>query len=162
MKGLLLKDYRMTLYYCRRYFLIALIFSGVFLGTGQTGVAVPYHTIVVAGIITTLLSYDERSGWDQYVSTLPCTRGQVVGSKYLMTLALQPALLGVQALVLMARNLSLGNPLLEGWEVLLLMLGVSMALVAIILPCLFWRGVERGGCSITWPLFWPVRWQPLS
>lgn len=144
MMGLLQKDLRMILFYCRRYFTLAVLFSGVFLATGQQGVVVAYHTVVVTGIVSTLISYDERTGWDWYCRTLPCTRGQIVGVKYLVVLLLQPVFLGFLALVLAGRNLYLGQPVLTEWVILPVMMGVSLSMAALILPFLFWMGVEKG------------------
>lgn len=144
MMGLLQKDLRMILFYCRRYFTIAVLFSAVFLATGQQGVVVAYHTVVVTGIVSTIISYDERTGWDWYCRTLPCTRGQIVGVKYLVVLLLQLVFLGFLALVLAGRNLYLGQPVFVDWEALPLMMGVSLTMAALVLPFLFWMGVEKG------------------
>lgn len=144
MTGLLMKDIRMAFFYCRRYFMIAVPFSAIFLATGQAGAVLAYHTIVISSIVSTLMSYDERTGWDQYCRTLPCSRGQLVGVKYLMVLLLQLVLLGLMSLVLGVKNLYLGRPVAQDWEILPLMLGISLGMTAAILPFLFWMGVEKG------------------
>lgn len=144
MEGLIWKDIRMLLFYCRRYLLIALPISVIFFLTEQTSMAMIYHVIVVSGMITTLMSYDEKGGWNLYCGTLPCTARQVVGAKYIMVLLLQLVLLGILAVALAGKNLCTGRPCLEGGEIFILMFGVPVGMMSLILPFLFRLGIEKG------------------
>lgn len=144
MEGLIWKDIRMLAFYCRRYLLIALPISVIFFLTGQESIAMVYHVIVVSGMITTLMSYDEKSGWNQYCGTLPCKAGQLVGAKYIMLLLLQVVLLGILAAALVGKNLYTGRPSFEGSGIFPLLFGMSVGMMSLILPFLFRLGIEKG------------------
>ena len=86
MKGLLYKEWAiLTSSYKQSVFFIALLYGGISILTGQTGMA--YALLVVFSIlITSTISFDENSHWDIYARTLPVTSAQLVGSKYLFGL----------------------------------------------------------------------------
>ncbi len=86
MKGLLLKDLMMMLKYGRLTLLACLIFSlaGWF---GEPNLFMMLYPVIVGSVMAqSLISYDERSGWDRYCDALPVSRAQVVTGKYLIAL----------------------------------------------------------------------------
>lgn len=86
MKGLLLKDLYMSEKYCRVFLLIIVVFFGMALMSGSSFFLLAYPCILVGLIPASLISYDERERWDVYSGTLPCSRSQLVSSKYLIGL----------------------------------------------------------------------------
>ncbi|MDO5410042.1 MAG: ABC-2 transporter permease [Lachnospiraceae bacterium] len=83
MKGLLLKEYYMTLKYCRLFLLIVAVFFVVSFWADDTVFLMAYPLVMIGMIPVTLLAYDEKERWTLYSLTLPCTRSQMVSSKYL-------------------------------------------------------------------------------
>ena len=86
MKGLLLKDLMMMLKYGRLTLLACLIFSlvGWF---GEPNLFMMLYPVIIGSVMAqSLISYDERSGWDRYCDALPVSRAQVVTGKYLIAL----------------------------------------------------------------------------
>lgn len=145
MKGLLLKDFYMIAKYCRSYLLIlaAFLLASVF---SDDNFFFIFYPCVLAGLIpVTLLSYDERSRWNQYFGTLPYTKSQFVSVKYLISLLIVPVPLVFTAVSQSIRMYSLGTFDLPG---LLLLLGqlVILALfpAALALPFIFKFGIEKG------------------
>ena len=81
MKGLLLKDFYMLIYYGKVFLLLMLVFL-------VAGTAIEQNTVFLffpclfAGILPmTLQAYDERSGWCHFSGTLPYTRAQLVSDR---------------------------------------------------------------------------------
>ena len=84
MKGLLRKDCYLMMKYCRVFFLAVLIFTIVGIKNDQVFFAL--YPIVLSSIIpVNLLSYDEKSNWSLYACTFPCSRKEIVSSKYILT-----------------------------------------------------------------------------
>ena len=145
MKGLLLKDFYMIAKYCRSYLLILAFFllASVF---SDDNFFFIFYPCVLAGLIPiTLLSYDERSRWNQYFGTLPYTKAQFVSVKYLISLLIVPVPLVFTAVSQSIKMYSLGTSDLPG---LLLLLGQMLILAlfpaALALPFIFKLGVEKG------------------
>lgn len=145
MKGLLLKDYYMILKYCRIYGLIVLVFGACSL-VNQSNLFMLAYPAVLCGInCVTLLSYDERSKWQQYCETLPYTRKQVVDSKYLLSGILISGLA-----VLLAAAHSLAGAVRGNFDpiwvlnVFCLIWAVGYLFSAICLPMIFKFGSEKG------------------
>lgn len=145
MKGLLLKDFYMIAKYCRSYLLIlaCFLFASVF---SDDNFFFIFYPCVLAGLIpVTLLSYDERSRWNQYFGTLPYTKPQFVSVKYLISLLFVPIPLVFTAVSQSIRMYSLGTFDFSG---LLLLLGQMLILAlfpaALALPFIFKLGIEKG------------------
>ena len=84
MKGLFRKDCYLMMKYCRVFFLAVLIFTIVGIKNDQVFFAL--YPIVLSSIIpVNLLSYDEKSNWSLYACTFPCSRKEIVSSKYILT-----------------------------------------------------------------------------
>ncbi len=86
MKGLLLKDLMMMLKYGRLTLLACLIFS-LAGWLGEPNLFMMLYPVIIGSVMAqSLISYDERSGWDRYCDALPVSRAQVVTGKYLIAL----------------------------------------------------------------------------
>lgn len=86
MKGLLLKDWYMSIRYCRAFLVLVGVFLVVsFFGNDNLFFRI-YPTMIASIIPMSLISYDERDHWTIYSGTLPYTRRQLVSAKYLIGL----------------------------------------------------------------------------
>ena len=145
MKGLLRKDLYMTWAYGRLLLLISAVFlfSSVFMPTEENFFFVIYPVLMGGVLPVTLLSYDERSGWNRSCDALPVSRKLVVDERYLMAilsfLALYALTLAVQAAVLLPQGRA-------GDLVQLACLLPCFGLVApaVMLPVTLRFGVEKG------------------
>ena len=145
MKGLILKDLYMTAKYCRAYLLIVVAFIAVSL-FGSNNFIFIFYPCLLAGIVPmTLLSYDERSKWNEYCGTMPISAAQIVSTKYIIGLICSFCVLilsGIAQAVKMNMN---GIFRLGDYLVLMAMLLImSCVAAAVTLPFIFRFGVEKG------------------
>ena len=143
MKGLLRKDLYMIWKYGRTLLVMSALFLGMSVVAEENFFFIVYPVLLGGVLPVTLLSYDERFGWNRYCDALPLTRRQVVDERYLMSLlsflALYVLTLLVQALVLLPKGR--GEDLLE-LAGLLPCLGLVAP--ALMLPITLCWGVEKG------------------
>ena len=110
MKGLLKKDLYMIWAYGRMLLLISALFlaMSVFAPAEENFFFVIYPVLLGGVLPVTLLSYDERFGWNRYCDTMPLSRKQIVNERFLMSLlsflVLYALTLLVQAIVLLPRG----------------------------------------------------------
>ena len=148
MKGLLLKDFYMTVKYCK----LTLVVSGLFLVISffnETSLFFMFYPCMICGLIpSTLLAYDERSRWQQYSMTMPYSKAQIVSSKYLIGLVSQLLMLIVIA-VAQAIKMSTGGGFVLGDYLVTLMTVTVLSLFSssVSLPFMFKLGVEKGRLS---------------
>lgn len=144
MRGLLLKD----LYLIRKYLVSYLVLMVVFLviaAFSNGNMFLTFYPCLIATMVpVNLLSYDERSGWDRYSSTLPLTRAQIVSAKYGIGL-------GMQAMVLIFTGVAQAIRVSSGaatWREFLLMMEMMVTLSffssSFSMPFMFKMGVEKG------------------
>lgn len=145
MKGLLLKDYYLTMKYCRSYLLIFAVFILVSV-VGDNNLFFVFYPCLLAGMIpVTLLGYDERSKWSQYCGTLPYTKTQIVSGKYFVGLFAQIAIIALLALAQAIRmNLHGAFDGKSYFSLMALLLILSCFSSSISLPFVFKFGVEKG------------------
>ncbi len=144
MKGLLTKDFYMTLKYCKFLFLMDIVFIVIAIFMKNTMFMM--MPILFSGIIPiTLLSMDERSGWTVYSGTLPYSKAQIVSSKYLTGLLLVISTAAVVLGIMIILNAGTGGEKLAGIiaEVGLLLIS-SLFIPALCLPFCFRFGTEKG------------------
>ncbi len=145
MKGLLQKDLYMIWRYGRTLLLISLVFLAVsVMGESRDNFFFVIYPVLFGGVLpVTLISYEERCGWNSWCDTMPVSRSTVVNARYVCTflcfLALYLLTLAVQAVVRIPRGE--GKALLELAQVL-----PAMGLVtpAVMLPVTLRWGVEKG------------------
>lgn len=147
MKGLLKKDLLMIVKYCRFLVLMCLVFAVMSsFSTEEDGSGnfffLVYPVLLGSIMPITLMSYDERSHWDLYCSTLPLSRKTVVNERYLLGLLCFLVFLAVtmlsQAVVLLPRGR--GAELGDLVGVLCL---IGLLPPSIMLPICFRSGVEK-------------------
>lgn len=145
MKGLLLKDFYMTVKYCRAFIFIIILFIAVSLAGEQNIFFVVYPVLLGSIIPVTLISYDERSKWCSYAGTMPYTRREIVSSKYLMMLIILGICMaltwGSQWIKMLITD-TLDMAQLEGLIKLLFVTGLVCP--SILLPFIFRFGSEKG------------------
>ena len=142
MKGLLKKDLYMILKYGRMLLVMSALFLGMSVVAEENFFFIVYPALLGGVLPVTLLSYDERFGWNRYCDALPLTRRQVVDERYLMSLlsflALYVLTLLVQAAVLLPKGR--GEDLLE---LAGLLPSLGLAAPALMLPITLRWGVEK-------------------
>lgn len=145
MKGLLLKDFYMTLKYCRAYLLIVAVFILVSFAGDDNLFFVFYPCLLTGMIPVTLLAYDERSKWNEYCGTLPYSKAQIVSAKYLMGLFTQIFVLTLSAIAQAVKMNLTGTFVLSSYLVMMTILFImSCVASSISLPFMFKLGVEKG------------------
>ncbi|MBQ6465507.1 MAG: ABC-2 transporter permease [Oscillospiraceae bacterium] len=145
MIGLLRKDLYMTL----AYFRVFLVLLGVFLAVGFLPAAhentffIIYPMIIGMMLPVSLISYDERFRWNRTCDAMPCSRAQVVSSKYLLTLI---SVLLIFGLTMLGQSIRLGQAgrIDELARLVPLLLLLGFVGPSLLLPIIFWLGAERG------------------
>ncbi len=138
MKGLLLKDWYLTLKYARFLMLFAVIYgvAGVFRQDFAAFSILP--VMMIALLPQTLVSYDEREKWTVYAQALPVSRAQYVTEKYLFGACCYAVYLAVLALL----HLAAGT---EDYGTLFAMqFSIGLLAPSVLLPLLFRFGSEKG------------------
>ena len=145
MKGLLRKDLYMAWAYGRMLLLISALFLGMsaVMPSEENFFFVIYPVLLGGVLPVTLLSYDERFGWNRYCDALPVSRKLVVDERYLMSLlcflALFALTLAVQAAVLLPKGRAGELVQLAG-----LLPCFGLIAPAVMLPVTLRFGVEKG------------------
>jgi len=147
MIGLLLKD----LYTMRQYgksMLFMLVFFAV-LSSGLDNPATFFEGFIILMCMMMTISsfsYDSLAKWDRYALSLPVTRKEIVGSKYLLSVVL--CLIGtvlsflVSAVVLAIRPVE-GFGMMEQLYSTSAIVSAALFITGILLPLTFQFGVEK-------------------
>ena len=145
MKALLFKDFYQLRAYCRSMLLVVGVF-GVVSVFSQDNLFFFAYPIVMMGLLpVSMLSYDERSHWNEFCGCLPVSRAAIVGEKYLLGL-----LLVVPTAVLLTALRGVGAAISGGFALadLLQLGGLTLALglmsIELCMPFFFKFGVEKG------------------
>ena len=145
MKGLLLKDWYLTIKYMRSFLIIIAAFLVASVFNPENSFFMAYPCIMLAMIPTTLYSYDDRERWTIYAQAFPISRALYVTEKYLF---------GVFCTAIYLALLTLMH-LLSGMEGLgdavAITMSAGLLASAIMLPILFRFGAEKG--RITYLVF---------
>ena len=148
MKGLLIKDFYVSLRTGWLYFVVTVVLGGIIaFGGARPFVFLPAAYLMMI-LPMTLLAIDERAKWNTYADTLPITRAQVVAEKYILTLilsAFSAAVLAVSALIAMI-NPMLGDerPDLSSFLSTLGCFPLELALTSVCIPFVFKFGFDKG------------------
>ena len=115
MKGLIIKDLYQMGRYCRTMLLVIVVFLGVSFFSRDNDFFLYYPCLLCGMIPVTLLSYDERSGWSRYALSMPVTRAQLVGGKYLIGMITVAAATVISAAAAVVRPVvTAGAPITAG------------------------------------------------
>lgn len=147
MKGLLLKDFYISLRVCW-YFAIFIVFLPLPLIVGSSPISVVYACIVGSMLPASLHAFDERDKWLVYAETLPYTRKQIVTVKYIDSLISAGVMITISAASMMINtlfahmNIVLTFAQIAYWCAVYLLVCAVISLIN--LPFVFWLGAERG------------------
>ena len=157
MKALILKDfYTMARYGRTMLAIIGFYVLLAFLGQPASFVS-SMLVFLCAMLVISSFSYDEYGKWNKYCISLPVSRRQMVGSKYLFALIM----LGVGAAVGLDGGylLSFTQGISFAEEVLPSCMGGAVAalfLLSVLLPLMYRFGVEKGRILLLAVCFLPV------
>lgn len=147
MKGLLLKDFYMTVKYCKMIFLLDFIFIAASFFSWRNITFLLFPVVFSGTISITLLSLEERCKWTSYSGSLPYSSAQIVSAKYLIGLIIQAAISFVIFLALLVRIGYLGGAEMNIGNAVVLVAGmfvISLVSPALCLPFCFRFGTEKG------------------
>ncbi len=148
MKGLLIKDFYVSLRTGWLDFVVTVVLGGIIaFGGARPFVFLPAAYLMMI-LPMTLLAIDERAKWNTYADALPITRTQVVAEKYILTLilsAFSAVVLAVSALIAMI-NPMLGDerPDLSSFLSTLGCFPLELALTSVCIPFVFKFGFDKG------------------
>lgn len=157
MKGLILKDFYTMARYGKT--LLALVVFYVLLAfLGQpAGFVSAMMVFLCAMMVISSFSYDEYGKWNKYCLSLPVSRRQMVGGKYLFALIM--LVIGLGLGLLSGYLLSLTQDISFSEEVLPSCLGGAAAalfMLSLLLPLMYRFGVEKGRILLLAVCFLPV------
>lgn len=138
MKGLLLKDWYLTIKYGRMLLLFALIYAAMGMFSPEFGAFTTLPVMLVGLLPNTIYAYDEREKWTTYVRALPVTDAQYVTEKYLYgTICLTVYFVVLTIANLIART--------EGYAAIFMTLfAIGLLSPSILMPFMFRFGTEKG------------------
>lgn len=149
MKGLLLKDFYVTMKSCKMFFVVDAIFIAMSFALknsfSDSFIFLMYPVLMSGVLAISLLSFDEKFKWTKYSGSLPYSTAQIVSSKYIFGLIIQVLTTLVVFLVLIIRVNIVGDVVLPEAAVMLgRMVIISLMLPSIGLPFCFRFGTEKG------------------
>ena len=148
MKGLLLKDYYLSLKYYKPYFFILLLFAGISIWAGYSPFLISYPFMLISLMAPGLQNMDEGCKWDMYCGTMPLTKRQIVSEKYLSGLIWAAmGLLIVIASQVIRMILAGDSTWKDVWDVMTVCLTLVFLLPSVSLPFVFKFGAEKGRIS---------------
>ena len=140
MRGLLLKDYYTLSKQLRLYLVFILVLSAI-PEMNLSAIA----SIYAAMLPITAIAFDERSKWDQLAVMMPYSKRDLVMSKYVIgyigVVVCYMLSMGIQLVISAVTKQPFTT---EPALVIVITACVALILLAIILPIMFWLGVERG------------------
>ena len=145
MKGLILKDFYISVKYLRSCFVMMAGFIAVSIFSEDLFFMAVYPSLVCGMVPQSLLSCDERSKWDSYCGTLPITKAEFVSGKYIIVLLLIALSLIVSGIGHGVKIIATGSMEWNPWLMILAFILILGCLgVAIQLPVMFRFGTEKG------------------
>lgn len=148
MKGLLLKDFYVTLKSCKMYLIIDAVFivmSFALNGIFNDSFMFLMLPMLMSGMLTiSLLNYDERFKWIKYSGTLPYSPAQIVSAKYLFGLMFQViTTIAVFIALCLWVNFMNGTSFPEAMISLIGMFVFSLIIPSISMPLCYKFGTEK-------------------
>ncbi|MGN0706964.1 MAG: ABC-2 transporter permease [Faecalibacterium sp.] len=146
MKGLLWKDWYQMLAYSKNILgisVLIMLIGGVSLKEGNNFFLL-YGGMLLGMLPMTLLSYDQTTGWNEYAGSLPVTREQLVGSKYLIGLIVCGISVALAAVDTLAMGVLPG--IVSRAEMLSVLVQVALASLMgtmVMLPLVYRFGAEK-------------------
>lgn len=149
MKGLLLKDFYVTMKSCKMFFVVDAIFIAMSFafsnGVDQDFLFMMFPVLMSGMLAMSLLSLDEKFRWMKYSGALPYSPAQIVLSKYLFGFIYQVLITLIVFLALVVWVNTIGDTELS--DVMTALGGmfiISLVIPSINLPFCFKFGTEKG------------------
>lgn len=146
MSGLLVKEYFTLRRYVKQYVLLFIFFGALSIYMESMIYFQCMVTMSMCMLIFTGMTYDTLSGWDKFVLTMPVSRKDIVGSKYLCCIIY--AIVAITASTLFSLVLGYIHPM--GDDDLILLAATAAALLCVIfliysilIPLIYKLGVEK-------------------
>ncbi len=140
MKGLLIKDICSMMKQTKYFFVLAVVMAFM-----QNDFLFSYIIVYAASLPITALAYDERAKWGRMEETLPLTRAQIIGSKYMMGYITVAVSLAIVFCGRLYGAMAYARPIrMENMFSIVITACIALAVQAVNLPLMFWIGVERG------------------
>lgn len=143
MRGLLLKDILMLKSYARTlgvliviYLISGIAWDNVYFFAGMSG-------ILCVMMVMSSFSYDHYAKWEKYGASLPVTRSDMVGAKYLLALVMTTIGAAITALMYLIFMLVRKGDLSTLLPITLGTTAAGMFLMLVLLPCIFKFGPEK-------------------
>ncbi len=141
MRGLMRKDFYMIWNYGKMLLLCSAVFLVVGAMSKEANFFFVVYPVLLGGILpSSLLSYEERCGWNSFCDAMPLTRRTVVDARYVTTLVCFVLLYALTLLM----NLIGGHSVEELLQLALLLPAFGLIAPAIMLPVSLYFGVEKG------------------
>jgi ABC-type transport system involved in multi-copper enzyme maturation permease subunit len=148
MIGLLLKDLYMMRQYGKTMGVMLLMFAVISAGLDNPATFFEGFFILMSMMLTiTSFSYDALAKWDRYALSLPVTRKEIVGEKYLLSLVLcmgSAVISFLIAFVVLKFSPVDGFGLKEQFIATIAIICAALFFAGILLPLTFKFGVEKG------------------
>ncbi|WP_342442721.1 ABC-2 transporter permease [Lysinibacillus sp. FSL K6-0075] len=145
MVGLILKDL-MTIQRqmkAQAFVLLFLLMMAIFMQQSSMLLAVVVFIVTIQAI--TALSYDEQSNWDKYANTLPISKGDIVLSKYILSVVLMIIGLVTALPLLFFIKIFTNNEITsEFFLTFNLIVTLALCLLAVLLPIYIQFGSIKG------------------
>ena len=140
MKGILKNDFYSVMEYGRMIFAVILLF--IIIGVAKHNVLFMtlYPLLMLSIIPVSILSVDERFGWDKYMLTFPINKKDYVTSKYLLNVILT----GLGSVVIFALSVLMKFDLKSTLVSSMILIAFSLVYNGILLPFMFRFGVVKG------------------
>lgn len=151
MKGLLYKDLFSVFKYYRSYLVLVAVFLAMSFMNKENLFFVFYPCLVTGMIVVSLISVDEKEGWNTTSGFLPFSNAQLVGSRYLTGLVINGTFFLLTMGVQITRMLVVDGMLVTKDLELIGSTLIAMGLLApgIMLPFIYKFGPEKGRIAYT-------------
>lgn len=145
MNGLIVKDFIVLKHNIKFYLMLTILYAIIGMFSDLSSFVLGLVAVLGISFILGSFGYDEEAKWDQYALSLAVTRREMVRAKYLVAFLLTGITVVISFVLTLISQLIHGN--LDIMQ-LLLYLGVFFAVMllmtALILPCIYRFGAEKG------------------
>lgn len=142
MMGLLLNDWFIMWKQCWLQILCILLF-GVISIVGDNQSFLLFVVLYSALLPQTVIAYNEKNKWDRMALTMPVSRDQIVGERYLMSFLMTAAAFIICIVFSFVKALIGEVNINETLQFVLLTGGMTLIINSIYLPVIFRFGIER-------------------
>lgn len=145
MLALMKKDFMVLRQTCAMIFLFLLIFAVLGCVFGNFSMLQTYYTVSVMLLPITTMSWDEKSKWDIYCTSLPVSRRTVVLSKFVFICGLAAAEILFMLAIMTVYQTVQGEPVSAGTLMQAALFPcIGLVIADIALPPVFLLGAEKG------------------